>query len=412
METPDPHAALTDSSVAIRSAGLRDLARHGTWEDLARIVEVGWGDKSVPVRLYAAAAAADLIARKRGAWGQEPMNDIQAAQVLSWAFQQDPGTNPSMLMLAGLVDKPESLRRLQRILRDPRSDVRLGAVTALRRMVLSSVGDVEAVATLVETALADDRLADDTRLELVRLVGEAGLSSLRQRVVRTRSRGEAFAEVADVALDRLSARETAAAWSGMWRTDGLDVFELALEPRCDELLVTGEALAFTTGERLPLVRGDDGVRIGDEPARLVWATPLGTHEAALALQVGLRTWWQVPAGDAPDLLGERYAEVQAMGEEAAEALKSWVANEEGAGGQRARIVVAWLAGDHEDALAELDPLLSRKRPRTDLYWWRARVLADLGRAKDAIADLDVFLDKTKPGQAFHETAAALKAELS
>ncbi|MCB9665571.1 MAG: hypothetical protein H6732_15780 [Alphaproteobacteria bacterium] len=411
METDDPRASLGARSVSERCAAARDLARHGGWDDLPELVARGWTDPSMPVRLYAAAAAADILGRRRGAVGQDTLSSEEEAQTLRWAFGGDPGENPSMLMLAAPVQSEDCFRRLARVVRDPRSDVRLGVVTAVRRMALSATAERERIGAAIQGWFADEKVPDDTRGELARLVGEAGFHGLRDQVLAVRRRGEAVAELADEALDRLDRRKDPATWRGVWRSDGLDVFELALGPRDDRLAVSDGGSWFEGGGPRVLAVGPEGATLDGAPAALVWATPLGTHAPLLALQAAGRTWWGVPAEEAPDVLEARWQQLAGFDVAGRRALRAWADGLEGAAGQRAQIIATWLAGDLEAALELVDGPMRRKRPRIDLFWWRGRVLADLGRADEAREDLAAFLDKAKGDAPFVPEAQALLAEL-
>lgn len=386
METEDPRAAIQDKSVAVRSAGCRDLARAGGWDDVEPLVRLGWTDPSPAVRLYAAAAAADLVGRRRGAHGQTPLTPAEAAAVRGWAFGGDPGACPSMLMLAAPLTGDDVLRRLGRILRDPRVDVRLGAITALRRMALSAAADVARIEAALATWLADVRTPADTRADLVRLVGEAGFGALETKVIALRGEAEGFAEACDEALDRLAQRRDDAAWTGLWRSDGWDVFELPAEG-----VDRAPALAAVVGEAWIDASGTHGRDAA--PIRQVWARPLGAKAARRALQRDGRTWWVLEASEITAGLDTLWTDLRDLGPEAIAGVRPGLDLGKGAGAERVDVVLRWLAGDAEGALASLDTALDRSRPRHDLWFWRSQVRASQGDDAGAAADARTYLDK-------------------
>jgi hypothetical protein len=405
-------AGLRKGSVSERAAFARELALHGSWDDVEELVDVAWNErKSTGVRLYAAAAAADIACRARGAFGQSVLDDIQKAQAFQWAFGKDPGDNPSMLMLAAAADPERVLPRLGRILRDPRADVRLGAITALRRQVLSAMGEPESVVEVVGNCIADARVPPDTTMHLLQLVGEAGLHELRRELVEVDTRTEQLAAVRLTALDRLDARQDPTTWQGIWRSEGLDVYELAAEPRTDDVGVMGPTTWSGPGGTRPFALEAGGARIGDDRARLVWANPMGTHEPAIALHIGTRTWWKLDGANLVSLLDTKADALVGLPEDAAALLRAAADGVEGAAKVRAVAIVALLTGDAEGAVATLDGPLSKKRPRTDLYYWRGRARAELGRGSEAAADLDAFLERAKADAPHRAHAESLRAGL-
>jgi hypothetical protein len=410
METKDPRAEVLTGTVTNRAAAARDLATVGTWEDLPSLVALGWSDKSTSVRLYTAAAAADIIGRERGAYGQGSLSPAQRDQVFEWAFGGDPGRNPSMLMLASAIDEPRTLGRLARILRDPRSDVRFGAVTAVRRMVLGATAQRARIAAAIGEWLADPRTPVDARAELVKLIGEAGLSSLRAAVTAASSINEGFAEVRALTLERLAAAEGGAALAGGWWSDGRDVFESG-EARGDAIAVGGAGGWYEEGAQVELVKDGAGWRIGGEPAAVIWAIPLGATEPRRAAQWAGRTWWSLAGKDLAELVCEQTGRVQALGSAAALAVLEALAEVEGVVAERARPIARWLAGQPAEALDELDALNARKKPTVELHWWRARMLLDLGRSEEAAAELREFRERSKGKGAWAAEAQALLATL-
>src|SRR5688500_13732973 len=126
-ESTDPREALKSADVAVRAAAARELAANGKFGDVELLVELAKSDKSPSVRLYAAAAAADIATRS------EP-GPAQRMRLVELFRTFDPGHNPSLLMVLAAVPDLAGVERLGRLMRDPRSDVRSGAITALRRM--------------------------------------------------------------------------------------------------------------------------------------------------------------------------------------------------------------------------------------------------------------------------------------
>lgn len=409
MSQVDP---LNKGSVSERAAVARELALDGEWKDMERLIDVGWGEKSTGVRLYAAAAAADIAGRRRGAYGQKSLDDIQRAQLVKWAFGNDPGANPSMLMLASSADVSVVIPRLGRILRDPRADVRLGAVTAFRRMVLSAVGpDSDLIAETVDAWLGDTRVPMDTRMDLIKLVGEAGLMAMRPYLVRLDATTEQLARVRLTALDRLDARADLATWTGIWRSDGLDVYELAREGRTDDIAVLGEkSWSGPKGSRGFKLSGGAGT-VGRTRARLVWAVPMGTHEPAMAMHIGDRTWWKLDGASLVSVLDTRSSSLDNLAADATALLRDAAERVEGAAKPRAIAIAAVLSGQFADAIEVLNAPLDRKRPRVDLYFWRARAHAGAGDGAAAKADLEVFLERAKADAPHRPAAEALMAEL-
>jgi hypothetical protein len=410
MESQDPRKDVLAGTVTVRAAAARDLARIGTWEDLPTLVQLGWNDKSTSVRLYTAAAAADLVGRRRGAFGQDTLSKEERDLVFGWAFGGDPGRNPSMLMLAAAVDEPRTLVRLARILRDPRSDVRFGAVTALRRLVLSSAAQRPAISAAIAEWLADGRTPTDTRAELIKVIGEAGLGSLKGVVVASTSINDGFAEVRALALERLTALERPESYRGLWRSDGRDVFE-NVEARRDELAVCGEAGWFSAAGAgaFRVERGQAFVH--DKPLHLVWAHPLGAVEAERALQLDGSTWWGVKDKEVAELLADETQRFLTLPKEAMGTVRGLIEGVEGASAERALPIARWFTGDHAGALTELDALMARKKPRADQHWWRARILIDLGRGEEAKADLREFIERSKAKAPWVADATRLLAEL-
>src|SRR5690606_32336998 len=126
-------------------------------------------DASPSVRLYTAAAAADIVCRMRGVNGRARLTRQQRELLQTWVKTFDPGINPSLLMLLSAVADQSAVDRLGRMLKDPRNGVRAGAATALRRMSLSvAAADDMLVPMAVDKLLASRKLPADAVLDLVK----------------------------------------------------------------------------------------------------------------------------------------------------------------------------------------------------------------------------------------------------
>lgn len=413
METDDPRVALGAKDVTTRSAAARDLAKIGTWDDLPELVRMATEDKSSAVRLYTAAAAADIVNRHRGAAGQTAMTDEQRKQVRDWVKGLDPGHNTGIvMMLSALADKP-ALDQLGRMLRDPRNGVRAGATTALRRMALSAAGNDEVVRDAVAGWLAGGKAPPDVVLELVRLIGETGWRGLDAELRNAAAAGRLHLAAAEEARARVEKRNDPATWQGVWASEGLDVLEVAAKPRKSAWVVVDDGAWLGQGGKSAAFALQDGVaKAGGKPVRLVWAPRVGEHEARLpALQRNGATYWRHEGKDLAAFVDEHVAAFTPADARAVSAIARWLEPIEGAPAQRARALALWKGGDPEGGLAVLEELVAGKKPRTDVYWWIGRINADLDRKEPAIAALDQFLDKAAKRADWRKEAEALRATL-
>ncbi|TNE85427.1 MAG: hypothetical protein EP330_25420 [Deltaproteobacteria bacterium] len=403
METADPRAALADGDVTTRSAAARDLALTGTLEDLQVLVDRARSDKSSAVRLYAAAAAADIVSRyRRGGLPAEIRESIE-----EWVGRADPATNPSLLMLLAPFPERGVVQRLLRMMRDPRNEVRAGAAVALRRLALAA----EALELPVLEALAADtlkrKLTPDAVFELVRLAGEVGWTHIDDLMRKAATQSEQLREAVDEAFARNRKREDLASLDGYWVDHGLDVQEAGSpEPRGFLAVTAGEATTDAGPQTLSL---EDGrLSLGGAPARLLFAAPPGLfHERVAVIQTAERTYWRQQGAALVDLL-DSGAELPAA---AFASMAGDLEELEGAAGQRARLIASWGSGDLEAAKEAIDGLTDKKKPRTDLWYWKGRIYADLGDAKTAKASLDQFLDKAKKNHPLRAAGDKARAAL-
>ncbi len=407
-DTADPRVALTDKDVTVRAAAAREVARIGSFTDLELLITMAQSDKSPSVRLYTAAAAADIAMRLRG--DGKPLTRTQRAKLIDWVGGTDPGKNPSLLMVWAALPERKALDRLSRMLRDPRNGVRAGAATALRRMALASGAiDEGLIPSTIGSLLDGGRLPPDAILELVRIAGEAGyiglMGSVRSAASAGRPHGAAVAE----SIERMSQRSTPEGWKGLWISTGADVFE----PDGDTVdwLVVTDTRAWGTAGSADLAPSESGtVRLADRVYRMIWAPRLAETGMFTAVQAPGLTLWR-HQGKALAEAAERYIEHLAAVPEACLALIALLDGVEGAAAPRVQATLAWRGGDLAQAEARIDPMCAVKKPRSDLYWIQANVKLGLGDLDSAREAVDHYLERTAARAPHRGDAEALRASL-
>jgi len=414
-ETKDPRTALQSKSVSVRAAAARDLSRIGTVDDLPPLVDIAINQKSSALRLYAAAAAADIVHRYRGLGERPRLTKAQRAQVHRWVRSYDPGRNPGLLMMLSALADDEARARLALMLRDPRNGVRAGAAMAIRRMAISAtaIGDTSTPA-LVGDCLQDARIPPDVILELIKMTGELGWHGLRDRVRAAAILGHLHETAAQETLRRLDARFAAETWTGFWRSFGLDVFEMGKEEEVPNWRVLSDgthadpqgSVAYT------LVDGQAHIEGDERPVRLVWAARLGSAEVLnRAIQQGDRTWWLLEDRELLTTLERALDSFTPGAREGLEAVVRWLADVEGPMAARLRAVVTYQVGDLDQAASLLEELASGKKPRTDVYFWLAKARVDQDRKKEAAKLLDAYLDKAAKRARWRSEAETLRAQI-
>ena len=408
-DSEDPRTALTNGDVTARAAAARELARIGTWKDLAVLVDMAKSDKSPSVRLYTAAAASDIVARKRGAAGQKKMTRKQADEVQDWVKSFDPGINPSLLMMLSAVADAASIKRLGLMLRDPRNGVRSGAATALRRMAVSSaaMGD-EALAVAAGEWLRAKKLPPDSILELLRIAGQVGWTGLDAELRIAAGAGRNHVPAFDEVLQRQAARLDPTSWDGLWASDGADAL---CSPEREDIVawvLVSDGKAWNKAGAMGDIQVDGVAHIGGVVHRRIWCGRVGSPETFEAIQGAGETFYRVDGKALAVAVDALYDELG----EAAIPVAGWLDEVDGAAAVRGRAVALWAGGDLQGSLEILDGLTSAKKPRNDLYYWQARVKADLKDAKGALEALDSFLLKAAKRAPYRQHAEELRASLS
>lgn len=388
-ETPDPIAALASPKLPIRAAGARDLAAAGGPEHLERLIDLAVRDPSPGVRLGVAAAAADILSRLRSpshAAGHLPEATRRA--LYERFFRADPGLNAGLFQVVGTLDLPETLPRILLGLRDPRADVRVGALVGLFRHCASATvnGDAEREAAVV-AVFADGRIRQETRAELARVCANVGYTSAlgpAQELAASTARG--VAAVAQEAVRRL---ETVPAADGVWVDLGIDCGEARLDAKPVQWIATvGSTRVWTSADGA-------GTSERAHPRRFLWWKRNKDHEARVVLQEGLRTLWAADA-DEQAAFGERLLEQDAR------ALFRTVDPSLPLNGATLRLRGAFLLkqGDVDGALAALFAAVALKKTPIDAWWYLADALARANRGAEARPYLNRFCARAPKKSAF------------
>ncbi len=374
---------LDSKDVTERAAAVRTLAATGTFDDVGKLVEIAWTDKSPSVRLHAAGGAADLATR---CMGDVPLEERR--RIVDWVKSFDPGHNPSLLMVLAAVPERAVADRLGRILRDPRYDVRAGAATALRRMAWHT--DADWLRDAVQGWLAEGKHPPDAVLELVKLAGEVGWAGLERELAKAESAGRPHGAAVEEALQRLKAREQPQTWRGLWVSWGAGIGEPEPEAPVAWRWV-----------------GEGAARDG---ARLVWAPRPGAEGLQIAMLADGLTFWRLEgkallkvASDLADELGADRSVALGLASEL-EAIEGVVA-------PRVRARLLWRAGALDRAEALLEPLADDKKPRLDVLWMLAEVKCGLGDLDSARELVDQALEGAPKKAPWRAEAEALRASL-
>lgn len=412
METDDPRAALQAPDLARRSAGARDLARVGTWDDLALLAKLAVEDKSPAVRLYTAASGADILARHRGAAGQTALTAEQKEQVHAWVRAADPQKSPGLLMWLSAVADRAAIDRLGRHLtKSADNGVRAAAAMALRRMALSAGPLDEAYLQESVRKWLVGKVPPDVPLEVVRIAGELGWEGFDELISNAGMGTKAQVAVAAEARRQLELRSSLAGWEGVWECDGLDVIEVRDDAEPLGWAAIADGRWWRDGASTPIVTAGTRATIDGNSLRMVFAPRVGAPDARMAaVQLDGQTWWK---RDGKALAEWVEANIDGLepGSSVLLAIGRWLEAQEGVVAARARALVLWKGGDPKGARQILDDLIATKKPRADVWLILGKVCAELKDKPAARAALDEFLDKAPKKGDGRKEAEALRKKL-
>ncbi len=413
----DALATLTRGSITERAEAARELGKSADAGALEPLVDAALGDKSPGVRLAAASAAADVLARYRLGAERGVLSDQRRKALHTRLRSLDPGRNSGLFQVLGCLGLPRVIRNIGRGVRDPRVDVRTGALVGLERLCVSGeVHGIPAVERTLRQLLAERRLRPAVSIELARVVYRAGLWQLRPEVEALAQRLEdRWQEEIQVVLDDLPAGLEPEALVGCWAEHGVDCGEHRAEPGPRQWLViapgrllhgadTFDEHAWSLGEQgftSPLLGTDEPV-----PARLLHTWFLGA-EGVPVLQLGQRSFGRVDEKDLPGLLDALLVQ-QRDSSALASALLAALAPglSEGAQGAYCMAVLTAWSGDPDAALERFESLTQSARCRPEAWWQLARLHDAMGRPDQAQACARGYLERAKKQSPFLAAATS------
>jgi hypothetical protein len=234
-----------------RVEAIKELGLSGGVDALESLINSAIEDDSPAVRLRAAEAASDILSRHRIGGTRDDLSVGQRRLFLDQFRRVDPLSNPGLFPFLACLDLPRCLSRILVGLRDPRYDVRLGAVLGLRRYCCSWSVSGQAVAEKkVVQAFHDTRLKADVLASLSELVAACGWQSAREALAKLVGREDQAGFAAEAALDTLDELASIDGLQGIWGSSGLDAGEVSSSPKAKAWLVLGadKGFVFTEGE--------------------------------------------------------------------------------------------------------------------------------------------------------------------
>jgi hypothetical protein len=388
---------------------------------LDTLLDLALEDHSSGVRLAAATAAADILSRCRLAPRRGELPEPARRAILQRLRALDPGRNTSLFQVLASLGLPEALLPIARGVRDPRVDVRTGALVGLARFCSSGAvnGDVQVEHT-VAGLLGETRLRPDVSVELARIAQRAGYLRLRGELARLAGR------LAD--RWRGSVEEVLAAWPdthgadlslGCWLGGELDCGEVrARQPSGQWLVVTpGWLLSGQGGELALHPWSSEGADLTCTALEAERAQPvrrlrawMGGQDGVDVLQIGPRSWAAAQEKDLPDLVEILVASDLPEGRRSGLAAAILGLLEPSLSDRPvaayARAVLYAEARRDDEAVAALEPLAGRGRP--EVFWHLHRLHARRGQEGPARTALDAYLQHASRRSRFLAAAHALQ----
>lgn len=406
---------LESSRISERAEAARRLGSQGGPDDLERLLELAVQDVSSGVRLAAAAACADILSRHRLPLRFDAISRERRQAILQRLLGMDPGVNTALFQVMGEIGLPGVGRRIVPGLRDPRVDVRTGAVVGLARLVRAATcnGDRDAEKVLVD-AILDPRLRPEIAVELCRIAGRMGLLTALEAVDDLEQRlSGSWVEALDEVRQMLGQARDPEASEGLWveALPGEPVHEgsrwLVLVP---DAVYEGHAgeMAWTDARLEPGMTIDllhpDGW--SQYPIRRILVRA-GGRKPRPVLQISIASYRRPDTGELRRWL-EALLEERPPAPRRAARLEEAVSRQlaPSAKGAYGRGLLALWCGDAERAAGLLEPGDDPKALPPEAGWFRALALEALNRHEDAMEALGSYLDRASAQSPFLDRARA------
>ncbi len=415
----DALAALASGGITERAEAVRELGRVADISVLDTLLTSALGDKSPGVRLAAASAAADVLARYRLPPGRAEVNDASRSELLRQLRSIDPGRNTGLFQVMACLGEPAVVRNLARGVRDPRVDVRTGALVGLERLMTSgSVNGDPRMAKALDGLLDERRIRSDALLELARLAWRTGQWQLRPKVEALAARLEPrWLPALQELLEEFSPQLGSEHLLGCWLASGLDCGEQrVVRAPPTVLIVLPSTLLVGPGGALGLARWslEDGALTcsllaeGQPQATRVLRSWYAGQEGTEVLQLGPVSYGRMVEKELPDVLDRLSAqdlELQPVARQLLALLEPQLSQR--AAGVYTTAVLRAVAGDRPAALEAFEGLASAKRPRAEVFWHIAALRRRAGEPAQAKASAERYLEAAKPKSPFLEVARKL-----
>ncbi len=412
----DTLASFDSGGVAVRAEAVRELGRAGDEQVIDLLLQAALGDKSPGVRLAAASAAADVLSRYRLEPHRDALSPQRRAAIIHQLRSVDPGRNTGLFQVLACAGDPAVVRNLGQGVRDPRVDVRTGALVGLERLVCSgSVNGDPRMAAALSALLSERRLRSDASLGLARIAWRTGLWQLRPQVQDLASRlEERWLPLLQELLEGFPTGLSSEHILGCWAGSGLDCGEQRPErdPTTTLIVLPSTVLVGADDSMQQAPWSLEGSVLdspmfagqGPRPVRVLRSWFEG-QEASEVIQIGSSSYGRLGEKDLPavvDQLALQSFDIAPASRQLLALLEPQLSNR--AAGAYARAVLLLLAGDVESASKRLQALAAAKRPRPELAWHHACLRRQQGSQAEALKLAQAYLEAAPRKSPFVQAA--------